>query len=90
MTSKVLYMLIGPKGAGKTYIGTLVNRYTNIRFIRVESIWLSLQAGEDGWKKVEQVIDTTFKSDNKVIIESLGAGEEFWQVPRLIGAEIHA
>lgn len=77
MTSKVLYMLIGPKGAGKTYIGTLVNTHTDIRFIRVESIWLSLQAGEDGWKKVEQVIDTTFKSHNKVIIESLGAGEEF-------------
>jgi shikimate kinase len=77
MTNKVLYMLIGPKGAGKTYIGMLVNTHTDIQFIRVEPIWLSLQAGENGWKKVEQVIDTTFQSHNKVMIESLGAGEEF-------------
>jgi ABC-type branched-subunit amino acid transport system ATPase component len=45
---KVLYMLIGPKGSGKTHIGTLVNLHTDIAFLRVESIWLGLQAGEDG------------------------------------------
>jgi shikimate kinase len=74
---KTLYMLIGPKGSGKTYIGTLVDRQSDIRFIRVEPIWLSLQPGEDGWKKVEQVIDTTFQSHDKVMIESLGAGDGF-------------
>jgi shikimate kinase len=77
MTSKVLYMLIGPKGAGKTYIGTLVSTHTAIQFIRVESIWLNLQPGENGWQKVEQVIDTTFNDHDQVMIESLGAGEEF-------------
>jgi shikimate kinase len=77
MTSKILYLLIGPKGAGKTYIGTLVDRHTDIQFIRVEPIWLKLQPGEDGWQKVEQVIDTTFESHTKVMIESLGAGEAF-------------
>jgi shikimate kinase len=35
---KLLYMLIGPKGAGKTYIGALVERHTSIRFISVERI----------------------------------------------------
>lgn len=74
---QTLYMLIGPKGSGKTYIGTLVNHHTDIVFIRVESIWLSLQPGEDGWKKVESVIDETFQSHDKVMIESLGAGEGF-------------
>lgn len=74
---KQLYMLIGPKGAGKTYIGALVARHTDIHFIRVELIWLSLQAGEDGWSKVEQIIDTTFETHQKVMIESLGAGEDF-------------
>jgi shikimate kinase len=75
--SQILYMLIGPKGAGKTYIGTLINQHTEIRFIRVEPIWLGLQPGEDGWKKVEQTIDQTFKTHSKVMIESLGAGKEF-------------
>lgn len=77
MMGKILYMLIGPKGAGKTYIGTLVSHHTDIQFIRVESIWLSLQPGENGWKKVEQTIDQSFETHSKVMIESLGAGEEF-------------
>jgi len=75
--NQTLYLLIGPKGAGKTYIGTLVSQHTDIQFIRVEPIWLSLQPGENGWEKVEQVIDQTFKTYSKVMIESLGAGEEF-------------
>jgi shikimate kinase len=74
---KQLYMLIGPKGAGKTHIGTLVARYTDIQFIRVEPIWLNLREGEEGWSKVEQIIDMTFETHQKVMIESLGAGEGF-------------
>ncbi|GAB4579391.1 MAG: hypothetical protein Fur0022_21290 [Anaerolineales bacterium] len=75
--TKTLYMLIGPKGSGKTYIGTLVDRHTDIRFIRVEPIWLSLPPGADGWKTVESVIDQTFQTHDHVMIESLGAGEGF-------------
>lgn len=75
--SQILYMLIGPKGAGKTYIGTLIHHHTDIEFIRVEPIWLALQPEENGWEKVEHIIDETFKRHSKVMIESLGAGEEF-------------
>jgi hypothetical protein len=74
---RTLYMLIGPKGAGKTHIGALVDQRTDIRFLRVEPIWLGLQPGEDGWKKVELIIDTMFQTHEKVMIESLGAGEGF-------------
>lgn len=70
-------MLIGPKGAGKTHIGMLVDRHTDITFLRVEPIWLGLQPGEDGWEKVEAAIDTMFQMHNKVMIESLGIGEGF-------------
>jgi shikimate kinase len=38
MAEKTLYFLIGPKGAGKTYIGTRVDRATEISFIRVEQL----------------------------------------------------
>jgi predicted ABC-type ATPase len=75
--NKVFYILIGPKGSGKTHIGTLVNQYTDIAFIRVEPIWLALEPREDGWKKAEGVIDETFQKRDKVMIESLGAGEGF-------------
>ena len=74
---KTLYMLIGPKGSGKTHIGKLVDRHTGIAFLQVEPIWLSLQPSEDGWKKVEAAIDVLFQSRDRVMIESLGAGDGF-------------
>ena len=74
---KTLYMLIGPKGSGKTTIGTLVDDRTDIAFLRVENIWLSLKPGEDGWQKVEQAIDRAFASSDKLMIENLGAGDGF-------------
>ena len=74
---KWLFMLIGPKGSGKTYIGTLVNQHTDIIFLRVEPIWLSLKPDEDGWQKVETTIDAMFQDHDKVMIESLGIGEGF-------------
>ena len=70
-------MLIGPKGSGKTHIGMLVDRHTDIAFLRVESVWLTVQPGEDGWKKVEAAIDAMFQTHPKVMVESLGAGDGF-------------
>ncbi|MBD2060342.1 hypothetical protein H6F88_30845 [Oculatella sp. FACHB-28] len=32
MMSRILYMLIAPKGAGKPYIGTLISQHTEICF----------------------------------------------------------
>ncbi len=75
--SRFLYMLTGPKGSGKTHIGMLVHQHTDIHFIRVEPIWLSLTPGEDGWQKVEAAVDAAFLIHDHVMIESLGAGEDF-------------
>jgi len=75
--TKTLYMLIGPKGSGKTYIGSLVEKQTDISFLRVEKIWLSLKTGENGWQKVEAAIDKAFETCPKLMIENLGAGPEF-------------
>ena len=75
--SSILFMLIGPKGSGKTHIGMLVHQHTDIHFVRVEPIWLSLAPGEDGWQKVEAAIDAAFLIHDHVMIESLGAGEGF-------------
>ena len=75
--NKTLFILIGLKGSGKTYIGTLLDTKTDITFLRVEPIWLSLSDEENGWKKVENTIDNLFKTNDKVMIESLGAGEGF-------------
>ncbi|MBW4618883.1 MAG: ASCH domain-containing protein [Cyanosarcina radialis HA8281-LM2] len=74
---KTLYILIGPKGAGKTHIGTQIARHTTIQFIRVEPIWLKLAPGENGWEAVEKAIDRAFQQHDEVAIESLGAGDGF-------------
>ena len=74
---KTLFMLVGPKGSGKTHIGMLVNQHTDIVFLRVEPIWLGLKLDEDGWKKVEAAIDAMFQKQDKAMIESLEIGEGF-------------
>jgi predicted ABC-type ATPase len=74
---KTVYILIGPKGSGKTTIGTLVDQQTDIVFLGVEPIWLGLEPGEDGWHKVEATIDEMFQGQDKLMIESLGAGDGF-------------
>jgi shikimate kinase len=74
---RVLYILIGPKGSGKTYIGSRIEQLTGIKFLRVEPLWLQLAEGEDGWDRVEREIDGLFLQHDKVVIESLGAGEGF-------------
>jgi shikimate kinase len=74
---RVLYLLVGPKGAGKSHIGRLALAHTDIHFISVEPIWLALQPGEDGWRKVAEAIAAAFETHPKVMIETLGAGDAF-------------
>lgn len=64
-------------GLGKTYVGSLLSRRTDIRFLRVEPIWIRLQPGEDGWAKVADVVDGMLANYDRVALESLGAGDGF-------------
>jgi shikimate kinase len=74
---KTLYILIGPKGSGKTYIGGRIEELTGIKFLSVEPLWLNLAEGEYGWDKVENTVDELFAQHGEVTIESLGVGEGF-------------
>tara|TARA_Y100000310_G_C20151795_1_gene565098 strand:- start:57 stop:548 length:492 start_codon:yes stop_codon:yes gene_type:complete len=81
---KTLFILIGPKGSGKTYIGTLIQKKLNILFFRVEDVWLSIKTNkidkeylEKGFSLVEKEIDKQFKKINKLIIESTAAFDYF-------------
>jgi shikimate kinase len=75
--NKTVVMLIGPKGSGKTHIGTVLEKRKGIKFLRVEPIWLRLSEGEDGWFAVERQIANCFSYSNLVVIESLGGSEGF-------------
>lgn len=80
---KTLFILIGPKGAGKTYIGQRIAAQTPIYFLAVEPIWLAYLAQPDptqsGWDLVAARIEALFAHHDRVMIESLGAGPEFAQ-----------
>ena len=80
MSQQYLFLLMGPKGSGKTHIGSLIDKNfpNHIKFIRVENVWLNLKPGENGWQKVEEFVDDSFKSCQKsIMIESLGIGPDF-------------
>ena len=86
---KSLYMLIGPKGSGKTTIGTILEQRLGLRFLRVEPIWLQFMAapvaGKSGWDVVREHIGREFETTDHLVIESLGAGEEFAAFRAILG-----
>jgi predicted kinase len=82
---KQIIILVGPKGSGKTFIGTLIQKETGIHFLRVEDIWLSLKSERlsndyiiEGFNLVRQNIDQLLTSNNIIIIESTGTSEHFF------------
>lgn len=76
---KTVILLIGPKGSGKTHIGSLCERLAGVRFLRVEPIWLAHKGApfsivvSEIASRVKQMSETT----DIVVLESLGLGEPF-------------
>ena len=79
-------VLVGPKGSGKTYVGTLINKELGVRFLRVEPIFLEnmhsshltgTALDEEGYSKVLREIDSVLTRESCVVIESTGASEAF-------------
>ncbi len=82
--NKQIIILIGLKGSGKTYIGSLLQKKLGIHFFRVEDIWLSLKSERlsneyiiEGFNLVKQKIDSLLLRKNRIIIESTGVTEYF-------------
>ena len=89
---KRLLILIGLKGSGKTYIGSLIHKKLGINFIRVEDIWLAIKQNRfseeyysEGFRLVEQEIDNQFKNSELVTIESTGTSKFFKPFLRNLG-----
>ncbi|MFN3350806.1 AAA family ATPase [Pseudorhodoplanes sp.] len=40
---KRIVLLVGPKGSGKSYIGTELARQFLVRFVRIEAVWQDIQ-----------------------------------------------
>lgn len=81
---KQIIILIGLKGSGKTYIGTLLQENLGIKFFRVENVWLSLKSERlsneyilEGFDLVEKEIDRLLSDTDRIIIESTGTTDYF-------------
>ena len=81
--NKILFVLIGLKGSGKSYIGMLLQRELDIEFFHVEDVWIKLKGRkfldkyiQKGFSQVEQEINYRFSGTNKLIIETTAAHEE--------------
>jgi shikimate kinase len=79
---KTVYVLIGPKGSGKTYIGSVLEKEIGLKFLSVEKLGLenipkSKLSGEElireGFHQEEAAIDKILQSCNAVSFESTGA-----------------
>lgn len=76
---KTIILLIGPKGSGKTHIGTLCESLAGVRFLRVEPIWLAHKGAP--YSVVVAAIASRVKQMSEtaevIVLESLGLGEPF-------------
>lgn len=83
---KTVFILVGPKGTGKSFIGDLLNRKLGVHFLRVEPIFIenmktSKLTGkardEEGFLKVLAEIDSLLSQKDTITIESTGASGFF-------------
>lgn len=74
-TSRRLILLVGPKGAGKTRIGGLLERRAGVQFVRVEPMYREAQAaGRDGQPEViEAIRRRAATTSSPLCIETTGA-----------------
>lgn len=86
MTEKQIYILIGQKGSGKSFIGTLFNKYFNIDFVRVEDWILDLKNGRDiydeeylkeAFQTIESLVRKALSETDSLVFESTGLTEHF-------------
>ncbi|MCE3227765.1 MAG: hypothetical protein K0S32_2316 [Bacteroidetes bacterium] len=86
MNKKKIYLLIGPKGSGKTFIGSLFDKHFNIKFIRVEDWAKEIKkerhiTNDDYIKEVFQIIENGIKNalniNSRIVFESTGLTNSF-------------
>ena len=83
---KKIYILIGPKGSGKTYIGYLMDSAFQIQFLRVEDIALKIKKArsfddpvylQDVFKAIELQVRESLHSNERLVFESTGLTHQF-------------
>lgn len=86
MNQKVIILLIGQKGSGKSFIGTIIDKHFGVRFIRVED-WakkIKQERAVDNevylkqvFEEIETGIRKCLNETDKLVFESTGLTEHF-------------
>jgi len=83
---RTIYLLVGPKGSGKSYIGKLMEQLYHINFIRVEDKVRSIRHGRsiddesylrEAFEVIEQNIREALAAHDRIVFESTGLTEYF-------------
>ncbi|MBX3044260.1 MAG: AAA family ATPase [Candidatus Kapabacteria bacterium] len=86
MKSKIIYLLIGQKGSGKSFIGTLLEKELGIKFIRVEDWAKKIKKNRNVdneaylkqvFEEIESGIRDSLTDKDKIVFESTGLTEYF-------------
>lgn len=89
ISNKTVFILIGPKGSGKSHVGTIVEKYFGIPFLNVDTLGLenipkSKLLGEDlieeGFHFEEAKIAEILQTEDSVVFENTGSHAYFFVV----------
>ena len=86
VSDKTIYILIGRKGSGKSFIGEMVQDLYGIKFIRVENIALNVKRDraiddesylDEVFSGIESNLRNVTKNEPSIIFESTGLSRQF-------------
>ncbi len=78
---KIIYLLIGPKGSGKSFIGVMMEKEFGIKFVRVEDRVKEIRRGrqindhsylKEAFEVIENFIREFLNDNDKIVFESTG------------------
>lgn len=89
---KTVFVFVGPKGSGKSYLCGLIESVSGIKYVDSEKLFMSVQhAGvtegdniEKGYQLVEHEILKLLKDSDSVTLDSTGAAGGFWDMMKRI------
>ncbi len=84
---KRIYVFVGPKGVGKSFLASNVAARLGLHFLRVEEIWMAVKSLDlpneeferEGSSRVLNAVRTLLQTHDQIIIESVGASRVFSQ-----------
>jgi len=86
---KLVYILVGPKGSGKTHIGSLLEKEIGLKFLSVEKLGLEnipkskltgYELEKEGFHHEEREIDRILTLADALSFEATGSSEYFYTV----------